>query len=421
MNAEEIKKDFPIFERPIHGKRLVYLDSAATTQKPGAVIDALSHYYRWSNANIHRGIYTLAEEATRLYEQTRDAVAEFIGCKDRQEVVFTRNATEAVNLVAYSWGRKFLKPGDEILISEMEHHSNLVPWQLCAQATGATLKFIPIKPDGTLADYEIGPQVKLIALTRMSNVLGTINSIPKGPKVLVDGAQSVPHMPTDVSELGCDFLVFSAHKMLGPTGVGVLWAKREILEEMDPFMSGGDMISEVWKERSTWNELPYKFEAGTPNIADIVAFKVAIDYLKKIGMKAVREHEMKLTKYALDALMSDGRVQVYGPADPARRGGAIAFNFNSEEIHPHDVATILDQQGICIRAGHHCCQVLMKRLGLWGTNRLSLYVYNTERDIDALIRAFNEVEKVFGPVPRTSCRVLPKLHPITQRQEKLGC
>jgi cysteine desulfurase/selenocysteine lyase len=419
---KEIVKDFPIFERPIHGKRLVYLDSAATSQKPKAVIDAISHYYSWSNANIHRGIYTLAEEATRLYEQTRDAVAEFIGCRDRQEIIFTRNATEAINLVAYAWGRKNLKPGDEILITEMEHHSNLVPWQLCAQATGATLQYIPIKPDGTLAEYEIGPKVKLVALTRMSNVLGTINAIPKGPLVLVDGAQSVPHMPTDVSTLGADFLVFSAHKMLGPTGVGVLWAKKSILEQMDPFMGGGDMISEVWKEKSTWNELPYKFEAGTPNIADVVAFKVAIDYLKKLGMTAVREHEMRLTKYALEALLSDGRVQVYGPADVTKRGGAIAFNFNSEEIHPHDVATLLDQQGICIRAGHHCCQVLMKRLGLWGTNRLSLYVYNTERDIDALIKSFDIVEKWFKqPIPRTSCRVLPKLHPITQRQEKLGC
>jgi cysteine desulfurase/selenocysteine lyase len=419
MNVEEIRKDFPLLSRP----GLIYLDNAATTQKPGAVIDALRSYYENSNANIHRGIYALAEEATRLYEESRRAVAEFIGCRDRSEIVFTRNATESVNLVAHSWGRKFLKPGDEILLTEMEHHSNIVPWQLCAKATGAALRYLPIRPDGTLEPFEIGPKVKLVAIVHMSNVLGTINPVEEiagraraaGAKILVDGAQSVPHMPVDVSRLGADFLVFSAHKMLGPTGVGVLWARRDLLEQMDPFLGGGDMISEVRKESSSWNELPYKFEAGTPNIGGVVAFKAAVDYLRRVGMENVREHEKRLTRAALEILMADGRAQIYGPPDPERRGGAVSFNLG--QIHPHDVATILDQEGICTRAGHHCCQVLMRRLGLWGTSRMSFYIYNTIEEIHALVRGFDRVEKVFGPIPRTGCRELPKLKPLTHRYE----
>jgi len=397
-----IRGDFPLLQTP----GLVYLDSAATTQKPQVVIDALRRYYESQNANVHRGIYRLAETATRLYEGVRDQVARFIGAASRAEIVFTRGTTESINLVAASWGRANLKPGDEILSTEMEHHSNLVPWQAVAKETGAILKHIPLTDDGLLDVSSLGTLLtrrsKLVALTHMSNVLGTINPVSKiaeaarkvGARVLVDGAQSVPNLPVDVRSLGCDFLAFSSHKMLGPTGVGVLWARRDLLEAMEPVQFGGDMIETVELQQSTWNELPWKFEAGTPNIADVIAFGAAIAYLDRLGMANVREHEIRLVRHALKALGSDRRLTLYGPRVAEERGGAISFNFG--EIHPHDVSTILDRRGICVRAGHHCCQPLMKRFGIHGTTRASVYAYNTEAEINALAAALDEVERIFG-------------------------
>ncbi len=402
-----IREDFPILGRTVHGKPLVYLDNAATTQKPRQVIDALVHYYERYNANIHRGLHTLAEEATVAYEASRVKAGRFVNAEyPEQEIIFTRNTTEGINLVAHAWGRKFLKPGDEIVFSAMEHHSNLVPWHIVANATGAVVKYIDIDETGHLvwddAVAKIGERTKIVAISQMSNVLGTINPIKElaqlahnyGAVLLVDGAQSVPHMPIDVQDLDCDFLAFSAHKMLGPTGVGVLYGKREILDAMDPFLGGGEMIMKVTYESSTYAALPHKFEAGTPNIADVIAFAPAIDYLEGLGMDAVRAHEIELTQYAIDALSRVEGVTVYGPTNAQEKGGAVTFNYG--ELHPHDLSQVLDQEGIAIRAGHHCAQPLMRRLGVVATARASMYVYNTREEIDALVDALGAADRIFG-------------------------
>ncbi len=414
LNTNEIRKDFPILSREVNGKKLIYLDNAATSQKPIQVIDAISDYYKRYNANVHRGIHTLSEEATTAYEETRELITDFIKADDSKEIIFTANATAAINLVAFSWGKANIKKGDEIVLSPMEHHSNLVPWQMLAKETGAKLLFLELTEDGQIdmesAKEWIGPHTKLVAITQMSNVFGTINPIAeiaklahaRGALLLVDGAQGVPHIPTSVHELQCDFLAFSMHKMLGPTGVGVLWAKREILEAMPPFMGGGDMISSVKLTSFTANELPWKFEAGTPNIADVIASGAAITYLNKIGMQAVREHEIELSKYALSLFaetskngMGDDLV-LYGPLDASKRGGV--FSFNLGDIHPHDIGQILSDQGVAIRAGHHCCQPLMNELGVPGTARASFYIYNTKEEVDMLFTALKEAKKVLGHV-----------------------
>ncbi len=407
FDVEEIRTDFPILDRKVHGKPLVYLDNAATTQKPRSVINALVHYYEYYNANIHRGLHTLAEEATAAYEASRVKAGQFINAANpEQEIVFTRNTTESINLVANAWGRKFLQPGDEIVFSAMEHHSNLVPWQLIAIATGAKLRYIDIDTTGHLVWDDvlakIGERTKIVAISQMSNVLGTINPIKQiaevahraGAVVLVDGAQSVPHMPVDVQDLDCDFLAFSSHKMLGPTGVGVLYGKRDLLEAMDPFLGGGEMIRRVTYEESTYADLPHKFEAGTPNIADVIAFGAAIDYLEGLGMDAVRAHEIELTQYAIDTLSNVEGVTLYGPRDASERGGAVTFNYG--DLHPHDLSQVLDSEGIAIRAGHHCAQPLMRELGVVATARASLYIYNRKSEIDALIDALGQADRIFG-------------------------
>jgi len=408
VDPKKLKSDFPILRQQIHGKPLVYLDNAATTQKPQSVIDLEASYYTELNANIHRGIHTLSERATKAYEGVRTKIARFIGAASPENIIFTRGTTESINLVAHGWGRKFLKTGDEILLSAVEHHSNLIPWQMAAKATGAVLKFIPITVTGELdlstIDTLLTKKTKLVAITAMSNVLGTIFPIAEltkkahavGALVLVDGAQSVPHLPTDVKTLGCDFLAFSAHKMLGPTGVGVLWAKTDILNAMDPFMGGGDMILEVWRERAEWNDLPWKFEAGTPNIGGVIAFGAALDYLSALGMDAVHAHEVQLTAYALDTLKKDKNVHFYGTPRAEQRGGVISFNYST--VHPHDMGTLLDQEGIAVRAGHHCCQPLMRDLDISGTVRASFSVYNDESDVDALAKALGKAATLFAGV-----------------------
>jgi len=408
FDLKSIQKDFPVLSRKVHGKRLVYLDNAATTQKPLSVIEAEARFYKESNANIHRGLHALSEESTALYEGTRKKVAKFIGASVPESIIFTKGATDAINLVAFSWGRKFLKPGDEILLSAVEHHSNLIPWQMTAQATGAKLQFVPVTANGMLdmpkIDQLLTARTKLVAITGMSNVLGTIFPVREiakkaaavGARFLIDGAQWVPHLETRVAEIGCDFLAFSAHKMLGPTGVGVLYGRPELLDAMDPYQGGGDMILEVWRDHARWNELPWKFEAGTPNIAGVVGFGAAIDYLNKLGMAAVRQHEKELTAYALNQLCQDPQVHLYGPLKVENRGGVVSFNYG--EIHPHDIGTLLDQEGIAIRAGHHCCQPLMRDLGISGTARASFYVYNNKDDVDALMQALRKAATVFAGV-----------------------
>jgi cysteine desulfurase / selenocysteine lyase len=408
LDPKKIRNDFPILSRQVNGRPLIYLDNAATTQKSASVIAAEKRYYEETNSNIHRGIHTLSEEATSQYEAAREKISKFIGAGSPESIIFTRNATEAINLVAYSWARKNLKAGDEILLTAVEHHSNLIPWQVTAEATGATLKFIPVTPGGELdlsaIDTLLTKKTKLVAITAMSNVLGTIMPVREiakkaravGAKVLVDGAQSVPHLPTKIADLSCDFLAVSAHKMLGPTGIGFLYGKPDLLDAMDPFMSGGDMILEVWREKATWNELPWKFEAGTPNIAGAIAFGAAVDYLSAIGMDAVRAHEKELTAYALQQLRKDANILLYGPMDVEKRGGVISFNYGM--IHPHDIGTLLDQEGIAIRAGHHCCQPLMRDYGISGTARASFYIYNTREDVDALLAALRKAAIVFEGV-----------------------
>jgi cysteine desulfurase/selenocysteine lyase len=406
FDVQALRDDFPVLQRQVHGRPLVYLDNAATTQKPRAVIEALVHFYEHHNANIHRAIHALGEEATEAYEETRVKVSRFIGAPQPETIVFTRNATEALNLVAYSWGRRNLQQGDEILLTEMEHHSNLVPWQRIAQEVGATVRYIGVTDEGTLAldglDDLIGERTKLVGVTHVSNAFGTINPVReiaaaahrKGALVVVDGAQSVPHMPVDVQALDCDFLAFSGHKMLGPTGVGVLYGRYELLDEMEPFLTGGEMIRRVRLDGSSWNDVPWKFEAGTPNIADVIAFSAALDYLSALGLENVRAHEEELTRYALRRLLQLEDIVVYGPLDASQRGGVISFNY--ADIHPHDVGTILDREGVAIRAGHHCAQPLMRRFDMTGTARASFYVYNTRDEVDALIEGIEKVRIFFS-------------------------
>ncbi|HEY9682503.1 MAG TPA: cysteine desulfurase [Oculatellaceae cyanobacterium] len=411
LDIKKIRKDFPILDRTVNSKPLVYLDNAATSQKPNQVVDAIVDYYKRYNANVHRGIHTLSEEATAAYESVRDKIRDFIDAPESREIIYTKGTTEAINLVAYSWGRQNVLPGDEIVLTAMEHHANLVPWQQLAIEREAKLVFLELNADGLVdveeAHQKIGPKTRIVAITAMSNVMGTIVPVKEiakvahqhGAVILVDGAQSVPHLPTSVKDWDCDFLAFSLHKMLGPTGVGILWGKASILEKMPPFMTGGDMISSVYREKSTWNELPWKFEAGTPNIADVIASGVAIDYLQNLGMKNVRAHEIEMTSYALKALQELGNVKVYGPLDATKRGGVVSFNFS--EVHPHDLGQILNDSGIAIRAGHHCCQPLMRDLKVSGTARASFYIYNTEEEIDVLVKALQGADKVMGHV---ACR-----------------
>jgi cysteine desulfurase/selenocysteine lyase len=407
LDPRVLRADFPILRREINGHPLVYLDSASTSQKPDVVIDALSDYYREYNANVHRGIYTIGEQATAAYEEARARTARFINAPESHEIVFTRNATEAINLVSYSWGRRNISAGDTIVLTEMEHHANLVPWQLLVQEKDGDLEFIPITDDGILRldvfEVLLRLKPKLVAFTHVSNTLGTINPVRQmtemahaaGALVLVDGAQAVPHLPVDVQELGCDFYAFSGHKMLGPMGSGALWARRELLEAMPPFLAGGEMIREVHLRRSDFNEIPWKFEAGTPAVGDAIGLGVAADYLAGIGMAAVREHERVLVAYALDALAGKvPGIELYGPMDPELRGGVIPFNLPG--IHPHDVAQVLDRYGIAVRAGHHCTMPLHERLDLAATARASFSVYSTTEDIDALVDGLLEVQRVFG-------------------------
>ena len=404
-NVQDVRKDFPILQRQVHGKPLVYLDNAATTQKPRAVIDALVYYYENYNANIHRGLHKLAEEATTAYEESRTKVARFIKSPaGARSIVFTRNTTESLNLVANAWGRRFLQPGDEIVLSVVEHHSNLIPWQLIAKEKGAKLVFADINDEGKITVDElervIGPKTKLVSLVHASNVLG-INPVREaaalahryGAIMVVDAAQSVPNMPIDVTDLGCDFLAFSGHKMAGPTGIGVLWGKPELLEAMDPFLGGGEMISRVTLEDATWNEIPYKYEAGTPNIADAIALGAAVDNLEAIGMDNVRAHEKSLTAYAIEKLSEIPDITIYGPHNAEERVGVVTFNYG--DIHPHDLGQVLDNYGIAIRAGHHCAQPLMRRLDCVATARASFYLYNTFAEIDVLVEALQEVGRYF--------------------------
>lgn len=402
-----IVADFPILTKPTsRGKRLVYLDSAASSQKPRAVIDALVRYYENDNANIHRGVYELAARATEQFEAARAKVARFVNAAHTEEIVWTRNTTEAINLVSFSWGLSNLGPGDAILTTQLEHHSNLVPWQLLAAKTGAQLRFIPADADGVLVLDGLDALldgVKLVALTHVSNTIGSIaplgEIIPRahaaGAVVLVDAAQSVPHMPVDVQALDADFVAASGHKMCGPTGIGFLYGKRALLDAMPPFLTGGDMIKRVSYERTSYNELPWKFEAGTSNIADAIALGAAVDYLTEVGMDWVREHEIALTRYALERLASlePRGLAVYGPRDATERAGVISFNLG--DIHAHDLASILDVEGVCVRAGHHCTMPLMEKMGWPATARASFYLYNTEADVDALIDALGKAAQVF--------------------------
>lgn len=398
FSPAEIKKDFPIF----FDSDLVYLDNAATTQKPQSVLDEVDSLYREANANVHRALYSLGSEATERFENSRKKVAKYIGANSEKEIVFTSGTTESINLLARSIGNT-LKPGDEILISEMEHHSNIVPWQMTAQRTGATLKYLSIKETGELdisnPEKYFTSNTKIISLTHMSNVLGTINPIKKlsakahqvGAIMIVDGAQGASHLPVDVKELGCDFYAFSGHKMLGPTGIGVLWGKTEHLEEMDPFMGGGEMIDTVTMESSTWNDIPYKFEAGTPNFAQAVGLGAAIDYLQNIGMDNIAAHEQMLIEYALGKLNQIDGLRIHGSAKD--RGGVISFNIDG--IHPHDLAQFLNEDNIAIRVGHHCAQPLLKTLGETATARMSFYIYNDESDVDKFCESLVTIKNYF--------------------------
>ncbi|HET9014918.1 MAG TPA: cysteine desulfurase [Thermomicrobiaceae bacterium] len=405
-DVARVRADFPVLSQPVHGKPLIYLDSAASSQKPAAVIAALDDYYRTSNANIHRGVYWLSEQATAAYDDARARVARFINAPHPRECIFVRNTTEAINLVAQSWGRANLGPGDTVVLTVLEHHSDIVPWQLIAAERGATLRWVDVDDQGRLRledldRYLATERVKLVGVTHVANALGTINPVAEivarahaaGALVLLDGAQSVPHMPVDVRALGVDFLAFSGHKMLGPMGIGVLWGRRALLEAMPPFLGGGDMIRTVTLEGSTWADLPAKFEAGTPSVGDAVGLGAAIDYLSGLGMDAVRAHERELIEYALERLPGVPDLTLYGP-EGEDRAGVISFNLG--DVHPHDVASILDGEGVAVRAGHHCAQPLMHRLGVDATTRASFYVYNTTDDVDRLADALQTVRRIFG-------------------------
>ncbi len=407
LNVEQLRRDFPILKRTVGSdKPLVYLDNAATSQTPVQVIAEITRFYRDHNANIHRGVHTLSVESTDLYEGARNTIAQLLGAPTAAECIFTKNTTESINLVASAWARHSLQEGDEIVISEIEHHSNIVPWQIIRDELNVTLKFIPMLPDGSLdidtAAEIIGPRTKLVAITAMGNSLGNITPLADiiemakkhAALVLVDGAQSAPHMQTDIASLGADFFACSAHKMLGPTGIGILWARAELLDAMHPFMSGGDMISSVSMAQSTWAEVPAKFEAGTPNIEGAIAFGAACNYLNNVGMASIRNHEMELTGFALDKLNSIEEITVFGPYDVEKRGGVISFALQG--IHPHDIGQFLDSEGIAIRTGHHCAQPVMSALNVPATARASFYLYNTEAEIEHLTDALKQVVKYFG-------------------------
>jgi cysteine desulfurase/selenocysteine lyase len=406
LDVERIKKDFPILDRQVHGRRLVYLDSASSSQKPSSVIEAMSNYYETTHANVHRGVYSIAEESTRLFESARASVAQFIGAGSSSEVVFTKNVTEGINLVANSWGRANLQRGDVVVLTEMEHHANLVPWLMLMEERGIELRYLPLTEDGELDLSDLDRTLagaKLLGVSAMSNVLGTINPIREladaahaaGALILVDGAQQAPHMTTDVRAMDVDFFGLTGHKMLGPTGIGAIWARRELLDAMPPFLGGGEMIRDVRLDGFTPNEVPWKFEAGTPPIAEAVGLAVAIDYLKALGMDAVREHEKTLTTYALNALRDrHPGLAIYGPPDADRRGGVISFNYN--DVHPHDLSQVLDEAGVCVRAGHHCAKPLMRRLGVGATARASFSVYNDQADVDELVEALSTADRLFG-------------------------
>ena len=408
MDAKELKQLFPILNQEVNGHPLVYLDSAATSQKPTSVIEAVSNYYRLDNSNVHRGVHTLGTRATDAYEGAREKIRKFINAKSTQEIVYTRGTTTALNLVASSYGRANLGEGDEIIITYMEHHSNLIPWQQVAKQTGATLKYFPLQEDGTLTIEDvrstITPNTKIVALTMVSNVLGTMNPIKEiaqiahenGAVIVVDGAQGAPHLGIDVQDLDIDFLAFSGHKMCGPTGIGVLYGKKQLLENMEPIEFGGEMIDFVGLHESTWKELPWKFEGGTPIIAGAIGLGAAIDFLQEIGLDNILEHEHKLAAYALEKMSTIEGLTIYGPAEAENRAGVITFNLS--DVHPHDVATVLDAEGIAVRAGHHCAQPLMKWLNVSATARASFYLYNTEEDIDKLVEGLAKTKEYFSDV-----------------------
>lgn len=405
LNVTKIRKDFPILKRRISGKPLVYLDNAATSQKPKAVIAAIDRYYQEYNANVHRGVHRLSEEATIAFEQSREKFARFIGAKTSKEIVFVRNATEALNLVALTWARANLRSGDRILLTEMEHHSNIVPWQMLAKEKGLRIEYVEIRDDGTLnwENFEqlIKERPKVLSLAHVSNALGTINPVRQmareahemGATVIVDAAQSVPHMPVNVADLECDFLAASGHKMLAPTGIGMLYGRQDLLEHTEPLMGGGEMIKEVHLQGSRWNDLPWKFEAGTPNIEGVIGLGAAVDYLTELGMQNVREHEKNITRYAIERLANVKSLALYGTREIEKRGAVISFNLG--DIHAHDLATILDTQGIAIRSGQHCAEPLMERLKVPATSRASFYIYNTRREVDILVRALEKAGKMF--------------------------
>jgi len=407
LDPEAVRGDFPVLHQEVNGRPLVYLDNAATSQTPVQVLDAISNYYRRDNANVHRGLHELSRRSTDAYEGARARVARWLGTDDAAEIIWTRGATEAINLVAHSWGLAHLEEGDEILLTEVEHHSNLVPWQMVARRTGARLRYLELDEHGQLeleplAEILSGGRVKIAAVSHVSNALGTINPVAEivgqvhsaGGVVLVDGAQGAAHAPVNVAELGADFYVCSGHKMCGPTGIGVLWGRRELLEEMPPYQGGGEMIDEVERDHSTWADLPHKFEAGTPNIAGAVAMAAALEYLEALGPERILAHEQHLVSRTLDALREIPGVRLFGPPDPAHRAGVVSFTLKG--AHPHDIATILDSEGVAIRAGHHCAQLVMKRYGVSATARASFYLYNTDQEVDRLVAGLASVQEIFG-------------------------
>ncbi len=408
LDVATLRKDFPLLSREVNGHPITYLDSASSGQRPALVLDAMRHYDETTHANVHRGVYSIAEEATRLFEGARHNVGRFIGAPDpSREIIFTKNATEAINLVAHTWGRTHLHRGDVIVLTEMEHHANIVPWHMVAEERGLTIRWIPVDDDGRLDLSDLAGLVegaKLVGVTCMSNVLGTVNPIrdiagaahAAGAVVVADGAQSVPHLPTDVAGSGVDFLAFSSHKMLGPTGIGVLWGRGDLLSQLPPFLGGGEMILDVRKDGFTPNDIPWRFEAGTPPITEAIGLGAAVDYLRTVTMEAVRAHDVSLTRYAMATLTErfGDDIHIFGPADPAARGGVLSFAYR--DIHPHDISQILDQYGVCVRAGHHCAKPLMRRLGVNATARASFGPYNDESDVDTLADALAEAGAFFG-------------------------
>ena len=406
FDPQIIREQFPTLSGAVSDKPLVYLDNAATSQKPIRVIKAVESYYRESNSNVHRGIYELSRKATEAYENARRRMARFIGAKSPEEIIWTRGATEGINLVANSWGADNLSAGDEILLTTMEHHSNIVPWQLIAEKTGAIIRYIEMDPEGRLSlenlDELCGERTKIVACTQVSNSLGTINPVERiieraktvGSLVLIDGAQAVPHGSIDVQALDCDFYVFSGHKMCGPTGIGILWGKEELLDSMPPYQGGGEMIKVVQRTHSTWADLPHKFEAGTPNIAGAIVLATAADFLEEIGFDSIKQHEDSLLTYALEQLSAVDDIEIYGPADQAHRSSVISFQLGN--IHPLDVSTVLDAEGIAIRVGHHCAQLVMEHLGVSVTARASFYLYNTTSDVDDLVKGLKAVNRIFS-------------------------